>query len=117
MVKTVKYKQRALQESSEERVVDTGTQITPSISRLEENRVEVAEPLDRLSIAELQSQQIDVSIRKMTQQVIEVNDHECHLEENSSIFDESLVDGSVVEPQVLNSEKQLSDLSKSNPLR
>ena len=119
LVKTVKYRQTQLTSRTDEientNRSDMGTQITPSISRMEQHRLPVKQtPSDRLNVAELQNQKIDISIRKISTQQISQNDI---LDEDEYFSEDSVIDSDadIVQPEVLNSARQLSDLS--NPLR
>jgi len=119
LVKTVKQRQTQLANRTEEieNRTDMATQITPSISRMESKRLADNQPsLDRLSIAELQNQQIEISVRKITEQQMS---HNQNIYQDHYISDDSIIDSDadVVQPEVLNSARQLSDLSKSSPLR
>ena len=133
LVKTVKYKQRQLADRSEDlNQNDIATQITPSISRLESDRQDLPEndssfkvpqvsgfAPDRLKVAELENQKIDISIRNVEPQILS---HINPIEKEESFFgtEESFLDSDVeiIEPEVLNSAVDIkSTSSNSNPLR
>ena len=133
LVKTVKYKQRQLADRSEDlNQNDIATQITPSISRLESDRRDLPENdssfkvpqvsgfvPDRLKVAELENQKIDISIRNVEPQILS---HINPIEKEESCFgtEESFLDSDVeiIEPEVLNSAVDIkSNSSNSNPLR
>jgi predicted transcriptional regulator len=92
------------------------TQITPAVSRLDNEQSK--NPDHMLRVAEFQSQQIDISVRKVHLALDQGAKEEASLSEKLSDLDCS-DEENFIEPLVLNSAKEISEASKStsNPLR
>ena len=109
-----------------------GTQMTPSISRLESHRHSEPEEEgafkvpqvsglapDRLKVAELENRNIDISIRNVQPQILShinpLEKEESYVESEESFLDSDM---EIIEPEVVNSTTDVkSSSSKSNPLR